>query len=324
MIKLTFVLFVAFTAFVGVIHCNHDKHNHNQGHAERRPDPLRFTSPSFDFDQLEDEDLDNEALLGGRQNADEFSKLSSDQAKMYVQNLMSKSKMDTNEDGFVSFRELLRWIEQSFGRMAQEESDEMFTEEDKNGDGKLDWHEHHANNFNLEDPESKETIQLLQEDRLMWQAADLNRDGSLNSHEYSLFTSPEDHPEMQDVVYNLTMNRRDRDQDNKLSFDEYIRGEDGQIPDKSSENYAVEKDRFEKDLDTDKDGFLGKNEILSWIIPNDQQSALIEAEHLMELCDDDKDDKLSLEELTKHISELANSEATNFGEHLSASVHDEL
>ena len=42
------------------------------------------------------------------------------------------------------------------------------------------------------------------------------------------------------------------------------------MPDKKSETYVSEKDRFEKDYDQDKDGKLNKSEVMLWIIPDNE------------------------------------------------------
>lgn len=331
-IKFGLILFTLVGTFQ-VIHCDFSEHIHKHDHnhhphtdSDGKKSHSHHTSSMFDFDQEDhDNELDSEALLGGRQGAKAFAEMQPSEARVHIQNLMQTSNMDKDGNGLVSFKELLQWIKQSFEKLSQEESDEMFEEEDSNHDGKLHWSEHYNGSFtDFEDLESNEMEQLMREDKIMWQVADLDKDGFLDKLEYALFSSPEDHEQMHEVIFNLTLERKDHDGDGRLSFEEYILNDDRQMPDKKSDNYLVEKERFEKDLDLDKDGYLDREEIMAWIVPNNSQTALVEAEHLMELCDDDKNDQLSIDELSKHIFELANSEATNFGEHFTNLVHDEL
>lgn len=49
-----------------------------------------------------------------------------------------------------------------------------------------------------------------------------------------------------------------------------------------SEFYLTEKSRFADEYDKDKDGFLSGEELNSWLIPDIKQTAVDEADHLIE------------------------------------------
>lgn len=164
--------------------------------------------------------------------------------------------------------------------------------------------------------DSMEDQALMKEDKHLWEVADRNGDGSLDRSEFPAFNSPEEYPHMKDVLYMLTLNRRDKNRDGLVDLKEYLVDDHGNIPDSSSEHYKVEKERFEQDYDSDKDGFLNRIEVMKWIIPDNQDMAEQEAEHLLISSDDDNDDKLSVDEIVRHHDLFVGSEATDFGEKL--------
>lgn len=49
-----------------------------------------------------------------------------------------------------------------------------------------------------------------------------------------------------------------------------------------------------------------------------------EVDHLIETCDDDNDGRLSVDEIVSHYTTFVSSEATNFGDTLYETEHDEL
>lgn len=83
-----------------------------------------------------------------------------------------------------------------------------------------------------------------------------------------------------------------------------------------SEWYQLEKDRFESEYDKNKDGQLNREEMRAWLIPDIQQTAKEEVDHLITEADHDKDEKLSIQEIVEEYQLFVGSEATNYGEHL--------
>lgn len=84
----------------------------------------------------------------------------------------------------------------------------------------------------------------------------------------------------------------------------------------ANEIFDVEKEHFDTEYDKDGDGFLAGDEIVSWLIPDDQGTAAAEATHLIKQSDDDKDGKLSFDELAAHHDVFVGSEATDYGSQL--------
>lgn len=269
------------------------------------------------------DDYDHQAILGSKKTAKDFDNLSAEESKKRLRNLVTKrGGMDFNRDGFVDILELKDWILKSFINLAKEDAEERMEEEDANRDGFVSWEEHLKDAFDinvdtdyeeLKDPENR---QMLDEDRALWNAADLNHDKLLDKNEYPLFNSPEEYPQMKDVLYELTMIRRDKNKDGFIDLHEFLVDEKGLLPDKSSESYISEQDRFSNEYDQNRDGKLNRSEVLAWIIPDNEDLAEQEAEHLVVHCDDDGDEKLSVDEIVNHHDIFVGSEATDFGEKL--------
>lgn len=81
----------------------------------------------------------------------------------------------------------------------------------------------------------------------------------------------------------------------------------------------VEKDRFLNDYDKDTDGRLDPQELLAWVVPNNQGIAQEEALHLLDEMDLNSDRKLSEAEILENQDLFLTSEATDYGRQL----HDE-
>lgn len=65
-------------------------------------------------------------------------------------------------------------------------------------------------------------LQLLTDDKVMFEAADKNKDGSLNKAEFLMFSHPEEHPDMLPVILKQTLQEKDTDGDGFISFQEFI------------------------------------------------------------------------------------------------------
>jgi Ca2+-binding EF-hand superfamily protein len=65
-------------------------------------------------------------------------------------------------------------------------------------------------------------LQLLNDDKVMFEAADKNKDGSLNKAEFLMFSHPEEHPDMLPVILKQTLQDKDTDGDGFISFKEFI------------------------------------------------------------------------------------------------------
>ena len=80
--------------------------------------------------------------------------------------------------------------------------------------------------------------------------------------------------------------------------------------------FAEEKERFDTELDKNKDGSLDRPEILAWMIPSNDDIARDEVEHLFAGADEDVDEILTFDEVLSHHDLFVGSEATDYGEHL--------
>ncbi|XP_053213339.1 reticulocalbin-2-like [Panonychus citri] len=278
----------------------------------------------YETDGSHNPEYDHQAILGSKKEAAEFDELSPEEAKRRLKTLV-KTAIDADSNGYVEKDELIDWVIRSFESLAFEEGSESFAEEDTDKDGYVSWDEHINYNFDAEELKFKDTNGMISEDKILFKTADKNKDERLDVVEFSAFYTPEDHIHMHDALHEITMNKKDKDNDGYLSFVEFIRDDHGKVPEVSSETYIIEKERFENDFDLDKDGKLDKKEVLIWLVPDNRETAISEAEHLLSTCDDNSDGKLSIDEIVNHHDVFVGSEATSFGDHLhKIKPHDEL
>lgn len=271
--------------------------------------------------------FDHEAILGSEKEVEEFEHLPPAVAKERLRKLAVK--MDRNLDGKIDKKELQAWILRSFRMLSKEESAERFDDNNVNEDEFVTWEEYKENEFEgLDEGDEEETLDaskfedlsMLEEDKVLFFAADQNGDGNLDRKEYVAFSHPEDHPHiMREPVIKTVMKSKDKNNDGKIDFQEFV-GERGKDQDKDW--IVSEKERFDTDLDTNKDGSLDENEVYAWMVPDNEEVAKEEADHLFAGADDDHDDFLSLDEIEKHHETFTGSEATDFGEHLTSHQMD--
>ena len=88
--------------------------------------------------------------------------------------------------------------------------------------------------------------------------------------------------------------------------------------DHDKETEVYEDEQF-KNYDKNGDGKLDDAEMVDWVLPTNHEAASEEADHLIDIADLNKDEKLSEQEVVEHHEDFVGSQATNFG-----SFHDEL
>ncbi|XP_047042026.1 reticulocalbin-2 [Helicoverpa zea] len=290
-------------------------HGHGVDNLERETDGS-FRARDYEHygDSGHNSEFDHEAILGSVREAEEFDKLSPEESKRRLALLLPK--MDLNGDQQVDRKELKNWILKSFINLSREEAQERLQEADEDRDGAVTWLEYLHDTFGVDSEDdvgpddTGDSGMLLQEEKAMWAIADANSDGKLEIHEFQVFTNPEEHEEMHQILINQTLREKDTNKDGRIDFNEYV-GERGKHQDKGW--LISEKDKFDNDLDLNKDGVIDMAEIHTWIIPNNDEIADEEVDHLFASADDDHDDLLSFEEILRHHDVFVGSEATDYG-----------
>ena len=306
---------------------NHAGHNHG-GQGERTADGAASPRGHTHDGAAHEHAFDHEAILGSHAEAEEFDTLPPEEAKKRLRVLLSK--MDRNDDKMVDKKELYSWILRSFRSLSAEESGERFADADNNEDGRVEWLEHVKEEFEVDDddddddnvdpeqkirvdPDRHEELQMLEEDKILFHAADRDGDGKLDQKEFISFSHPEDDEQMHATVVQQVLNDKDKNGNGEVDFQEYM-GDRGK--DQSKEWLVAEKDRFDSELDKDKDGVMNREEIKAWMIPSNDEIATDEVEHLFAGADEDVDGKLTFDEVINNHDLFVGSEATDYGEHL--------
>uniref|UniRef100_UPI00358FC283 reticulocalbin-2 isoform X3 n=1 Tax=Myxine glutinosa TaxID=7769 RepID=UPI00358FC283 len=238
-------------------------------------------------------EYDREALLGGEEEVEDFSKLNPEEAEQQLKLLVKKIDRDAN--GLLSKEELSDWTLRSFRRYATEEARRRFPEVDENGDQVVTWNEYLSHEFGTKpgDEDGHEELAAFQEDYVLDEAMsehDHNSDGSVGLNEFIGDYQPDP---------------------GALNEPEWV---------------IIEKEKFSNDLDKDHDGKLSRKELLPWVIPNNMDAADDEADHLLEHMDSNGDGLLSEAEVLSNSDVFLGSEVTDYGRQLGDNhvLHEEL
>ncbi|XP_026322973.1 reticulocalbin-2 isoform X6 [Hyposmocoma kahamanoa] len=298
-----------------LLHCaSAAVHQHSVDTTERESDgSFRARDAGhYDDEARHNVEFDHEAILGSVKEAEEFDKLTPEESRAKLSLLLPK--MDINGDKHLDPTELKKWILKSFQNLSREEAQERLKDSDTNNDQILTWAEYLQDTFGVDTDEelSAEDMgdsgMLVREERAMWNMADKNQDGALDFQEFEMFSNPEEHPEMHGFLVNQTLREKDVDRDGMIDFQEYV-GERALHQDRDW--LLTERERFETELDANKDGKLDVVEIRNWIIPNNDEIAEDEVHHLFAAADDDHDDLLSFDEILEHHDVFVGSEAAD-------------
>lgn len=321
---MTVIIFFTFSIVQAAVVHSHSSHLNKERENDGAYSP-RDRSHKPDTDQHNNE-FDHESILGSAKDAEEYDHLPPDEAKRRLKILLKK--MDLNNDEHIDRKELKAWILRSFKMLSKEEADEHLEDADDNGDEKVSWTEYLADTYGSDSDENslmldKENQLLIEDDKIMWKAADFNGDGLLTGDEWLAFSHPEEHPAMLPHILEQTLRDKDSNKDGAIDFQEFI-GDRGQ--DHDQEWLYAEKEKFDQELDLNLDGKLTGNEILSWIVPSNEEIAEEEVQHLFGVSDNNEDGILSFDEVLEHHDTFVGSEATDYGDHLHNIHHfeDEL
>uniref|UniRef100_A0A8C3J3P3 Reticulocalbin-2 n=1 Tax=Calidris pygmaea TaxID=425635 RepID=A0A8C3J3P3_9CHAR len=263
-----------------------------------------------------------------QEEAEEYARLSPEEQQRRLRAIVKK--IDSDGDGLLDKDELSSWIQQSFKHYVTQEAKQHFNDYDRDGDGLVSWKEYNMQMYDrvidfdentvLEDQEEESFRQLHLKEKKRFEKANRDDVPDLNVDEFVAFEHPEEVEYMTDFVIQEALEEHDKDGDGFVSLEEFL-GDYRRDPTarEDPEWILVEKDRFVNDYDKDNDGKLNPQELLSWIVPNNQGIAQEEALHLIEEMDLNDDKKLSEAEILKNQDLFLNSEATDYGRQL----HDE-
>ncbi|KHN83833.1 Calumenin-A [Toxocara canis] len=279
-----------------------------------------------------DTKYDHEAFLG-KDTAAEYDELTPEKSKERLSMLVPK--MDSDGDGFVGEGELREHIKFMQKRYVNNDVDRTWKNynEDKIKDGKLEWKDYRTMVYGSPDGEgqelSPEYAKMITRDERRWKVADYDSNGVLDRTEYGCFMHPEDCDHMRDIVVAETVEDIDKNKDGFVDLEEYIgdmyRPEDyPELNGKEPDWVASEREMFKEHRDKDGDGKLNQDEMRDWIMPIGFDHADAEAKHLVGIADDNKDGKLSMEEILAHYDTFVGSQATDYGEQLQKHDPSEL
>jgi Ca2+-binding EF-hand superfamily protein len=240
-------------------------------------------------------DYDHEAFLG-KEEAKTFDQLSPEESRSRLRIIVKK--IDKNKDGYVTEEELKNWVDYTQNKYIWDDTDRQWKDHDKDEDGQMSWSEYMKTTYGFETEKELEERtdynykDMIRRDKRRWEKADKNGDSLLVKEEYRDFLHPEETDHMKDVVVEETMEDIDKDKDGFLSLEEYI---GDMYPPEDRENGAeepewvkTEREQFSEYRDQNKDGKMDKEEIKSWILPDNYDHAEAEAKHLMYEADTDK------------------------------------
>ncbi|XP_037553406.1 reticulocalbin-1 [Nematolebias whitei] len=282
------------------------------------------------YDDGKGHQYDHEVFLG-KEEAKTFDQLTPEESKDRLSKIVDRIDGDT--DGYITTAELKAWIKRVQKRYVFENVAKVWTDYDLNKDNKISWDEYKQATYGyyLANPEEFEgdTDQfsfkkMLPRDERRFKTADLNGDLAADKEEFMAFLHPEEFEHMKNIVVLETLEDIDKNSDGHVDEDEYIADmfaheDGGPEPDW----VKTEREQFSDFRDLNKDGKMDQDEIRHWIMPEDYDHAQAEARHLVYESDQDKDQKLTKEEILENWNMFVGSQATNYGEDLTKN-HDEL
>lgn len=260
-------------------------------------------------------DFDSDAFLG-HEIALEWRKLPTDKVKEKLRALFPK--IDIDNDNQVSMTELYGWLEQHMKKHVLHGTDARLEDLDSNKDGKISWEEYREVEFpssiekGLSGSILAELREIISRDKRRFEFSDTDSDNLLSREELMLFLHPEESKRMTAYLVKETMDVYDTNNDGKVTLEEYLATEKQQLSETSRKRITK---NFKEELDMNQDGYLDTKEIRHWILPGVAEDPVkAEADHLMKLGDQNKDNMLSVEEIVKRHNHFAGSRVTKYGD----------
>lgn len=274
---------------------------------------------------------DHEAFLG-EDESKTFDQLPPEESRRRLGIIVDK--IDSDKDGFVNLSELKNWIQFTQKRYIEDDVNRQWKQHNSENNETIHWEAYRKIVYGFMDEMDPADLereddgfsykQMLARDRRRWSVADKNGDDELTREEFTAFLHPEEMPQMKEVVLSETIEDIDKNNDGKISVDEYI-GDMYKAPGSDEEEpewVLHEREVFAQYRDTNNDGFLDRDEVREWITPKDFDHAEAESKHLVYEADKDGDEKLTKEEILEKYDLFVGSQATDFGEALTR--HDEF
>lgn len=240
-------------------------------------------------------------------------------------------RMDSNNDKFIDKGELIQWTLKALMSMDAREVGSDFETADEDEDGLISFDEYVKNIFGIDDVENMDSRlddnyelqdfnRQFHREHARWAAADTNSDGKLDKKEYELFYNPSLEEEFISVALAEAIPRVDVNDDGKIDQAEYMN--DFKTPWTGNDEWIQNEKETFQDLDLDKSGYIDTDiEKELWLLVDNGEISIDEADHLINVSDKDDDDKLSYEEVKDAMQDFIDSDATEYGFQLR---HDEL
>jgi len=292
-----------------------------------------------DLDQMDDHqrhDFDKNIMLDTTDDEWDPYDLDDDEIKNRLTSVLHK--IDLDQDGQLSKNELVKHIHKALYAMDEEEAEDEFIDADIDGDDKVLWNEYVSEFYGLE-PEDQNNIlamdtdtgtefnKMYSRDRARFHAADRDSDGALTLIEYVSFKNPLKSEDLRESVIAWALQDVDSDGDGRVSLVEFMadymtKPTDG-LEFYGEDHIDQEKDKFNEDFDINGDGYLEGEELSLWLGPDNTEIAIEEADHLIEMCDENNDSFLQFDEVLANNDVWLDSDATEYGQQLKY-IHTEL
>lgn len=237
-------------------------------------------------------------------------------------------RMDHNRDGYVDKEELTSWGLVSIYNIQGKDGREDYEFLLHDGASGLDFdhlsddiyghvfYGDEAEPFDKDDSIYDEYNKMYNRDKARFDAADIDHDGKLTEEEFVYFKNPLKNEEIKQSVLAEALNSVDTDRDGKISLQEYLK-DWHQTPSNVDEEFMeLETDRFKDEYDRDGNGFIEADELIFWLSPDNTEIAIDEAEHLIDMCDEDEDERLTPDEIVDNHDLWVDSDATEYGAQL--------
>ncbi|XP_032903704.1 45 kDa calcium-binding protein [Amblyraja radiata] len=258
---------------------------------------------------------------------------------------VSVFRVDSNVDRKISASEMQRWImektEEHF-QQAAKENKMYFKTVDPDGDGQVSWDEYRikflvSKGFNEKQVAEKiknneelkideETQEVLDNLKDRWFQADEHPTNQLlNEDEFLAFLHPEHSRGMLTFMVKEIIRDLDQNGDKTLTVSEFISLPVGTVENQEAQDIDDDwvKERrkeFEEVIDGDRDGIVTMDELVEYMDPMNEYSALNEAKQMIAVADENQDHYLELEEILKYSEYFTGSKLMNYAQ----SVHEEF